>query len=266
MASTFGSTVPLSSTHWWWPQNWVRLCGITFQDFCSKNANDPSPLLPRPRALPCCIFPLPLGEQIAFFFNWDCLTTTLIGACRAALPVYIVMGVVAPQERGHHHACRNLCWNWCEGISWWSTPPLYDGDDPLNMELWMGPTLADAILCLAPLHISRAPPAQLVMRDPQLMSLKPSAIHLFLLIATPSIHHGFSFPIRNQNCQLLTVQVRLAKYFFSNSPSVSFPYSVVCIPPIPLTSPSIYSHLLMLLDNSSMWLKAELFFWNTSIT
>ena len=53
--------------------------------------------------------------------------------------------------------------------------------------------------------------------------------------------------------------------FFSNSPSVSFPYSVVCIPPIPLTSPSIYSHLLMLLDNSSMWLKAELFFWNTSI-
>ena len=82
----------------------------------------------------------------------------------------------------------------------------------------MGPTLADAIFCLAPLHISRAPPAQLVMRDPQLMSLKPTAIHLFLLIATPSIHHGFSFPIRNQNCQLLTVQVRLAKYFFFKLP------------------------------------------------
>ena len=90
----------------------------------------------------------------------------------------------------------------------------------LIMELWVGPTLAAANHCLALLHIFRAPPAQLVLRDPpcSILILKATAIHLFLLIATPSIHHGFSFPIRNQNCQLLTVQVRLAKYFFFKLP------------------------------------------------
>ena len=64
----------------------MRLCGITFtfQDFCSKNANDSSPT---PVASSSSSLLHPLGEQIAFFFNQDCLTTTKIEACRAALPV-----------------------------------------------------------------------------------------------------------------------------------------------------------------------------------
>ena len=58
----------------------------------------------------------------------------------------------------------------------------------LIMELWVGPTLAAANHCLALLHIFRAPPAQLVLRDPpcSILILKATAIHLFLLIATPS--------------------------------------------------------------------------------
>jgi len=60
----------------------------------------------------------------------------------------------------------------------------------LIMELWVGPTLAAANHCPALLHIFRAPPAQLVMRDPpndcSILIFKVTAIHLFLLIATPS--------------------------------------------------------------------------------
>ena len=60
----------------------------------------------------------------------------------------------------------------------------------LIMELWVGPTLAAANNCLALIHIFQAPPAQLVMRDPpydcSILNLKVTAIHLFLLIATPS--------------------------------------------------------------------------------
>ena len=135
MASTFGSNDPLSSTDDKCKNYRIyRRCGCVESLSLSKTSAlkmqmIPPLLLPSPRAPLCCIFTLPLGEQIAFFFNRDCLTTTLIGACRAALSVYIEVGVVAPQERGHHHACRNFCWNWCEGISWWSTPPLLDGDD-----------------------------------------------------------------------------------------------------------------------------------------
>ena len=57
----------------------------------------------------------------------------------------------------------------------------------LIMELWVGPTLAAAHHCLALLHILRAPPAKLVLRDPpcSILILKATAIHLFLLIATP---------------------------------------------------------------------------------
>ena len=54
------------------------------------------------------------------------------------------------------------------------------------MELWVGPTLAPDH-CLALLHISRAPDAQ---RGPpnycSILIFKATAIHLFLLIATPS--------------------------------------------------------------------------------
>lgn len=64
----------------------------------------------------------------------------------------------------------------------------------LIMELWVGPTLAAANHSLALLHIFRAPPAQLVLRDPpcSILILKATAIHLFLLIATPSPVLGFS--------------------------------------------------------------------------
>ena len=59
----------------------------------------------------------------------------------------------------------------------------------LIVELWVGPTLAPDH-CLALLHISWAPPAQLVMRGPpnycSILIFKATAIHLFLLIATPS--------------------------------------------------------------------------------
>ena len=60
----------------------------------------------------------------------------------------------------------------------------------LIVELWVGPTLAAANHCLALLHIFRAPPAQLVMRDPpndcSILILKATAIYLLLLIATQS--------------------------------------------------------------------------------
>ena len=59
----------------------------------------------------------------------------------------------------------------------------------LIMELLVGPNLA-ADHCLSLLHISWAHPAHLVMRGPpnycSILILKATAIHLFLLIATPS--------------------------------------------------------------------------------
>ena len=65
----------------------------------------------------------------------------------------------------------------------------------LIMELWVGPTLAAANHCLALLHIFRAPPAQLVLRDPpcSILILKATATHLFLLIATPSPVLGYFY-------------------------------------------------------------------------
>ena len=84
----------------------------------------------------------------------------------------------------------------------------------LIMELWVGPTLAAANHCLALLHIFRAPPAQLVLRDPpcSILILKATAIHLFLLIATPSPVLGSFYSHTSNLCpsvhQDFTLEIR----------------------------------------------------------
>merc|ERR1712223_492676 len=79
----------------------------------------------------------------------------------------------------------------------------------LLMELWVGPTLAAANHCLALLHIFRAPPAQLVLRDPpcSILILKATAIHLFLLIATPSPVLGSFYSHTSHLCPNLCREV-----------------------------------------------------------
>ena len=86
----------------------------------------------------------------------------------------------------------------------------------LIMELWVGPTLAAANHCLALLHIFRAPPAQLVMRDPSnycsILIFKATAIHFFLLIATPSPVLGSFYSHTSHLCpsvhQDFTLEIR----------------------------------------------------------
>ena len=65
----------------------VQIVGGTFsfRTSASKIKVVPPLLLPRPQAPPCCVLTLRLGKQVASFLDWAGLTTTHIGACRAAL-------------------------------------------------------------------------------------------------------------------------------------------------------------------------------------
>ena len=98
----------------------VRLCGITFtfQDFCSKNANDSSPTPPASSSSSLLHFHTSFGWTDCLLFQPG--LHDLKGP--AELPFQSRSRCCCPQERGHLHACRNLSWNWCEGICWWATP------------------------------------------------------------------------------------------------------------------------------------------------
>ena len=140
MVRTFWSTDPLTSTDD--KYKYYRMCGCVESLSLSKTSAlkmqmIPPLLLPRPRAPPCCIFTLPLGEQIAFFFNQDCMTSRGLPSCPSSLEV----GVVALRNED----TSTLVETWVEtGVKEFvdeRLPPLIDVDDALDHGALDGPNL-----------------------------------------------------------------------------------------------------------------------------